>query len=191
MTNLIYATDEVMRLRDEVHTTAVSKGWWPELENIKPAPADRWEALSMPRRIKALVLVVSELSEAYEEYRKPDITITQIYIKDGKPEGFPIEVADAYIRVLDLMGALDVKYDERHFRTDAQVHDLEDVSSFIFDILKVVVYVGSSGYWGDLPTIITTIEGACIKLGIDLRTAVSNKMEYNKTRSFRHGGKRA
>lgn len=48
-----------------------------------------------------LMLIVSELSEACEELRKghsPD----EIYFKDGKPEGFPIEMADAVIRIGDL-----------------------------------------------------------------------------------------
>jgi len=48
-----------------------------------------------------LMLVVSELSEAVEELRKGH-DATKIYEKDGKPEGFPIEIADAVIRLGDL-----------------------------------------------------------------------------------------
>lgn len=54
-----------------------------------------------------LMLVVSELAEAVEELRK-GFKVDKIYneYKDGKidpkPEGFPIEVADAVIRLADL-----------------------------------------------------------------------------------------
>jgi len=51
-----------------------------------------------------LMLVVSELSEACEELRKGH-TPTEVYEKNGKPEGFPIEMADAVIRIGDLCEA--------------------------------------------------------------------------------------
>lgn len=48
-----------------------------------------------------LMLIVSELAEALEEYRnghRPN----DIYFADHKPEGVPIEIADAVIRIGDL-----------------------------------------------------------------------------------------
>lgn len=48
-----------------------------------------------------LMLIVSELAEACEELRKGH-TADEVYFKDGKPEGFPIEMADAVIRIGDL-----------------------------------------------------------------------------------------
>lgn len=50
-----------------------------------------------------IALIHSELSEALEEVRaghKPN----EIYEVDGKPEGLPIELADAVIRIADLCG---------------------------------------------------------------------------------------
>ena len=75
------------------------------------------------------------MREALEEYRdgNHDEPINKALIFDGKPEGFPIEIADTIIRIFDLCGYLD----------------------------------------------------------IDLEEAIRLKMEYNKTRSYRHGNKKA
>ena len=70
------------------HTAATDKGFWDD-EN--------------PNLGEKIALIHSELSEALEEVRaghKPD----EVYEVDGKPEGLPIELADAVIRVADLCG---------------------------------------------------------------------------------------
>lgn len=105
-------------LASEIAKINQSKGWWDE---------DR-DFLAM------LMLVVSEASEAAEEYRNGTL-IQDTYFNEGslKPEGVPSELADIIIRVLDI-----------------------------------------SAYHG-----------------IDIGVAVREKIEYNKTRSFRHGGKLA
>ena len=85
-----------------------------------------------------LLLMVTEIAEAYEEYRNHHEP-TEIYFnydihdhKIDKPEGIPIELADAVIRILSF----------------------------------------------------------CARFDIDLEAAVLQKMAYNETRPFRHGGKR-
>lgn len=98
------------------HRNAVSKEWW------NPAP-------TFP---EALMLVVSELAEALEDYRG---TLEPKHIHEtttGKPIGIPVEMADVIIRVFDLCGGFK----------------------------------------------------------IPLAEAVALKMEYNKTRPIRHGGKK-
>lgn len=57
---------------------------------------------------EALCLIHSEISEAMEEYRKnPDLKHKYYREKDGKPEGFVVELADAIIRIGDLCGGID------------------------------------------------------------------------------------
>jgi len=54
-----------------------------------------------------LLLVVREISEAYEEYRdwhEPN----EVRVVHGKPEGIPIELADAVIRILSLCSKYDI-----------------------------------------------------------------------------------
>ena len=78
------------------------------------------------------MLMVTELAEVAEEYRKGNKPCN-VYVVNGKPEGIPIEFADLLIRVAD----------------------------------------------------------TCGKYGIELENALRVKLEYNKTRSHRHGGKLA
>lgn len=54
-----------------------------------------------------LMLIVSELSEALEEFRADK---DEIYFResDGKPEGIPVELADAVIRIAELAQSLNL-----------------------------------------------------------------------------------
>lgn len=77
--------------RDVVHALAREKGWYDQ-----PTPRNFGELIA---------LVHSELSEALEEYRAGRY-YSAVYANEGseKPEGIPIELADALIRILDLCG---------------------------------------------------------------------------------------
>lgn len=101
-----------------------------QIQAYEIAAAHGWRARA--RSVgEAIALMHSELSEALEEWRDGKMQVSQD--ATGKPEGFPVELADCIIRICD------------------------------------------------------TAE----ELGIDLEKAISMKMEYNKTRPWRHGGKLA
>lgn len=105
-------------LVDKAHKNSVEKGWW---EN---------GSTNIPEK---LMMIVSEVSEALEEYREHTEPLNKVrYAEKDKPVGFASELADVVIRCFDLAGYLK----------------------------------------------------------IDLEQVVKDKMEYNMTRSYRHGNKK-
>ena len=104
---------EINELVKQMHETSKEKGWYD-----KPRSA-----------LEIHALIHSEVAEATEEVRKGN---PASYIKDGKPEGELIELADAVIRIFDWCGF---------------------------------------NNW-------------------DLEEALRIKMEYNRTRPYRHGNKK-
>lgn len=70
-------------------------------------------SLSRQDTMEKLLLAVGEISEAVEEIRAGH-ELTEIYYKEfppTKPEGFPIEIADTIIRLLQLAAALGIDMD--------------------------------------------------------------------------------
>src|SRR3990172_10627417 len=87
----------ITELQKEIHDTANSKGWW-----------------DAPRNIGELIaLCHSELSEALEEIRSGSNPVHIDYeIESRKPIGFPIELADVVIRILDIAGGLGIDLEQ-------------------------------------------------------------------------------
>lgn len=68
------------------------------------AKAKGFHAMDMSSPVEKMMLMVSEISEAMEEWRSGH-KLEEIYISDlGTPEGVPIELADVVIRVADFCG---------------------------------------------------------------------------------------
>lgn len=81
-------------LSHEAHQTAKEKGWWENPDRNVP---------------EQLALFHAEVSEALEEFRKGGhdcLTVIEMDVdgKPGKPGGFPVELADLFIRVFDTCG---------------------------------------------------------------------------------------
>lgn len=76
---------EIEHAQKAVHQTAVDHGWWDDAPNIP----------------EKLMLIVSEVSEALEEYRAGNLELGTYFV-GHKPEGFEVELADVVIRVMDL-----------------------------------------------------------------------------------------
>jgi len=145
-----------------------------------------------PRTLAEIVcLLHSELSEAFEEYRKGMIETyyeqsQTDFLVSSKPEGFWVEIADFVIRVADYYGSL-------------EMHDLtEDTpGTEITTPLPAVVAglhfnVSSFSDTCDYAQLDFAVR-ACLAMaeeaGHDLWETINEKHEYNKTRSYRHGGK--
>lgn len=99
-------------LAAEIHEVSVAHGWWEGVERNFP---------------EVLMLMVSEVSEALEEYRSghpidemyhnysgshPGVGVATGVSYGWKPEGVPTELADVIIRVLDACAAYGVDIDE-------------------------------------------------------------------------------
>lgn len=69
--------------QQRVHKTSRDHGWY---DGVQPTTLERH------------MLMVSEISEATEEYRDKK---EPFYIKDGKPEGEATELVDCVIRIMD------------------------------------------------------------------------------------------
>lgn len=70
------------------HATAVEKGFWDQERNIG----------------EALMLIVTELAEAMEAYRVQD------------QDNFREELADTFIRLLDLCGGLNIDIEQEIYK---------------------------------------------------------------------------
>lgn len=86
--NELMANCSFVTIAAQCHKTAVEKGWFDEGE------------LSPSQIAEKLCLVHSEVSEALEDVRRGNMELH--FEEDGKPVGYPSEIADILIRVLDL-----------------------------------------------------------------------------------------
>ena len=73
--------------QEAIHANAKEHGWWPKGKKRNFG--------------EMCMLMVSELSESFEEFREHG-EATNFYLgKDGKPEGIAVEMGDVIIRILD------------------------------------------------------------------------------------------
>lgn len=169
--------------KNEVHQNAVDHGWWEEDRSLG----------------EVLALIHSEFSEALEEYRAgcPAVWHTD----DGKPEGIAVELADAFIRIFDYLGELDIRInitsDLNLLAKDHQA--IQSGLDFSFpEFISILHYEVATVAKGEKFKMLgTALMGVAIlifyeitQLGVDAEAVLLEKHEYNKSRPYRHGGKR-
>lgn len=90
---------DIKTLCQESHRIAKEHGFWEEERSFG----------------EQIALMHSELSEALEKYRAGN-PITEVYTSGQstgyKPEGIPIELTDALIRIFDTCGGYDIDLEE-------------------------------------------------------------------------------
>lgn len=178
---------DIKKWAKEVHTLAGEKGWHDK-----------------PRSFGEIrILIVSEATEALEEYRYGRMDIWSAggdgtnFQSSGpppfrpKPEGFPIELADMAIRCLDYLGFFEdwipahPQYETGEFAPTGMQSIPEELDMLVEDLYMVE---------GEVQCIDECLFGCLNRLrwlGYDAEKVVALKHEYNKTRPYRHGGKAA
>lgn len=176
-------------LMKTVHATAVEKGWWenpPSTETI-------------------ICLIHTEISEAFEEFRKWGLDPKRfIYHSTSgmvgsktysrKPEGIAVELADVVIRLMDWCEAEGVELRWHNSRSiQARVSEYAD---FAKTINTLHYFLSDRMVYGGKPSkracqcVVDWVIALAKHFAIPLEDAVRAKIEYNKTRDHKHGGKR-
>ena len=191
---------DTLRWMKTIHEVAVAKGWWQNAEERQPGTI--------------IFLMISELVEAFEEYRKPELDIKTIYYGQGdKPEGVPIELADAAIRILDYVCWLSLQCGGDMVITDA-IEDMgdmptdnisQDFGSALMDSIQLFDSAFAELLYTtrtrekiryrqgitELLMALRLLNAICKFFAIDIDRAMQIKHDFNKTRPYRHGNKRA
>ena len=187
----------------EVHANAVAHGWW----ETERDPAE------------IIALIHSEWSEALEEYRagrpmvwyavnadcqmcgdRPviysEICETNNCDAGHKPEGIAVELIDGCIRILDFAAHEKVSLEFREIEPlqptlPILIADLHYYTSFALNAIEKSGKIIAPSY-------ISVWLGAAVyeafryirAQGLDPEKIMLEKHEYNKTRPYRHGGKK-
>lgn len=118
-----------------------------------------------------VALIHSEASEALEEWRNGrDTDETYYVLKVNSSDKITNGVYDAI----------------QAFRED----DIE-LTDEQFKLLFEKGYLKPEGIPAELADVVIRVMDAAVHYGIDLEASIIEKMNYNKTRDFRHGGKKA
>lgn len=190
---------DLHELAVDIHRTAIDHGWWEEERDFD----------------EMCFLLTTELSEAFEEYRERKPMIYHGPAKpreDGregtirKPEGFAVEMADVVIRACDtvlsvinqigadvsinevirpywvreaaltqpkLLGKA-MRYIDRRINRLADLYEMGSLQEVVVQLTSVIVFVA----------VLAEREGCK-----DFWAVVREKMAYNDSRAYRHGGK--
>ncbi len=180
-------------LQKEAHGIAKEHGWWDQERTFGDC----------------IALVHSELSEALEAYRdiglatenpvRKTVTGEVLYERHlHKPEGVASELADVVIRVADMAEFYRVRSPWQSEPYKPASHRDMSFGEWITTCHSALDTVWGDACVYDVPSratdtslwhFLNTVQRMAAHYGIDLDAAIAAKMEYNRTREYRHGGK--
>lgn len=159
---------ELNEFAAKVHAANIK--WWQDVNTGAPIERNRGELVA---------LIISELSEALEGERKNLMDDKLPHRKMAE-----VEMADAYIRVMDFCGGFNILID-----IDIDVAQYPDFSSHECkgeSIGWIMRYASGLIYRRPHDTnvgyVLMLIEAYCDKYGYDLWGAIDEKMKFNATR---------
>lgn len=195
----------------EVHAVSVEHGWWEGNENndvdtkIALIHAEWSEALEEYRAGRPMVWYKCReggevapvcVENACLEWEHGECVLCS---RNPKPEGIAVELVDGVIRILDLMAHEGMKVYEAD---DLRLRNCtlpRLVTTLHYCTSNVVDHVNNTGKWirngldaveNDFNCCLTTAMAWLDEQGVDFEVVLRAKHEYNKTRPYRHGGKR-
>ncbi len=201
---------DLKALQKEAHPIAKDHGWWDEERSfgdlIALVHSELSEALEAYREW-GLKSVISATAPNDRTYRYFDINLSQAKVPDDwttKPDGVASELADVVIRVADMAEWYGVE-NLQEWLDSLRESDLSGITTFGEWITcchllasKAMEQLhedandpehGIKMAFGRLGSLVILIQRMAAHYGIDLDAAIEAKMEYNRTRSYRHGGK--
>lgn len=147
--------------------------WWHDLDTGAPIERNKGELL---------MLVITELAEAVEGVRK---NLMDDKLPHRKME--EVEMADAYIRLLDFAGGFNLTL--HWISTEETEQDLklsDNKAESVFQICGILIMSrlnwGGDDFGVGVSAILASIRLYCHKFGHDLDGAVNEKRAYNLTR---------
>lgn len=196
-------------LAKEAHQTAVEHGWWdPEPtfgELVALMHSELSEALEEYRAGRPMVWYECDVSDAKCEPGQYYYTVhccRGCGHRGRKPEGIAVELADCIIRMLDWIAAkwekwwgdmdLEIIKCARGCEKSVLQRSFGDDINVLHNLLS-----GASGNSDNNAIVLSYFQWAISYIfnwaeqkGVDMESIIREKMEYNKTRPYRHGGKK-
>lgn len=155
---------DLNELAQEIHAEMIK--WWQDMHTQKPIERNRYELIA---------LAVSEVAECLEGERKNLMDDKLPHRKMAE-----VEMADAVIRLLDYAAGFGHTIKPILYLDTITIADnkAEALGRLMFAIINIVE---RAPWWLDYS--LCYIELYCQKHGYDLEGAMTEKREYNKTRS--------
>lgn len=196
MTYRLYNADTLNRYAKDCHNRSVAKGFWDEKHTVGHylmlAYGELHEAIEADRLGKWVKLTPEQI----EELRGLEgAAFAQAFLRMVK-DTVGDEIADAVIRLLDLLGYLfGVMLPPSGFveRVSGEYDDREPPKMLTEALMPIVAETSGlfsmSKYMVGIFYAIKSLEQLCDHLGIDLMTHIELKLKYNATRPALHGKK--
>ena len=184
------------RFSQDFHRRAVAKGFWDEMHSVGHclmlAFGELHEAIEADRLGKWVKLTPEQI----EELRGLEgAAYAQAFLRMVK-DTVGDELADAVIRLLDLLGCLldGRELQARQVNRVNSVYGEDGIPHMLTDaLIPIVATLCEADADCDTTTgilyAIKSLEHLCDHLGIDLMTHIELKMKYNETRPALHGKK--
>lgn len=196
MTYRLYNADTLNRYAKDCHKRAIDKGFWDEPHGgghyLMLSICELSEAVEADRIGKWAKLTPEQI----EELRGLEgAAFAQMFLREVK-DTVEDEIADAVIRLLDLLGHLLDGRDLQAWQVSCfdSVYAEDGIPPMLTDALIPIVATlcdsdANCDTTNGILYALKSLEHLCDHLGIDLMTHIELKLKYNATRPALHGKK--